>query len=119
MTNEFVILLSNKYEVILNMNVYDINEIELKYNGKRFEFVFRLIGDNYKIILINKINNAFACELYCILENMIKNIRNFNITETAKKLPYIKRFKSGLEEKLKNKNSIKEDKNGDDDIDEE
>ena len=119
LTNEFVILLSNKYEVILNMNVYDINEIELKYNGKRFEFVFRLIGDNYKIILINKINNAFACELYCILENMIKNIRNFNITETAKKLPYIKRFKSGLEEKLKNKNSIKEDKNGDDDIDEE
>ena len=36
------------------MNVTDINEIELKYNGKCFEFVFRLIENSHKIILISK-----------------------------------------------------------------
>ena len=109
LTNEIIILLSNKYEVILNMNVSDINEVELKYNGKYFEFVCRLNEDKYKIILINKINNAFACEIFCILENII-NIRNRNIYSTLNKIPYIKKFKDGLKEnikikKLKSKNN--------------
>ena len=108
LTNEIVILLSNKYEVILNMNISDINEVELKYNGKYFEFVCRLNKDNYKIILINKINNAFACEIFCILENII-NTRNYNFYTTAKNIPYIKKFKDGLKgniklKKLKEKN---------------
>ena len=108
LTNEFIILLSNKYEVILKMNIYDINEIELKYNGKYFEFVCKL-NDSHKIILINKKDNVFACDLYCILENILNNIRNFDITSTAKKIPYIKRFKNGLKENIKNK-KMKEDK---------
>ena len=108
LTNEFIILLSNKYEVILNMNIYDIIEIELKYNGKYFEFVCRLNEDNHKIILINKKNNAFACELYCLLEKIIYHIRNFDIIATTKKIPYIKRFKDGLKENIKNKKDIEE-----------
>ena len=58
------------------MNVLDINEVELKYNGKYFEFVCRLKEENYKIILINKKNNAFACELFCVLENVSRNYKN-------------------------------------------
>ena len=98
--------MSSKTEVILNIDIHDINEIELKYNGKCFEFVFRLNEDNHKIILISKKNASFACELYYILENIINNIRNFNIISTAKKIPYIKRFKSGLE---KNKRLLKDE----------
>ena len=106
LTNEIVILLSNKYEEILNMNVLDINEVELKYNGKYFEFVCRLKEENYKIILINKKNNAFACELFCVLENVI-SLRN-GINTTANKIPYIKRFKNGLKENIRKK-KIKEE----------
>ena len=67
LANEIIILLSSKTEVILNIDIHDINEIELKYNGKCFEFVFRLNEDNHKIILISKKNASFACELYYIL----------------------------------------------------
>ena len=82
------------------MYVSDINEVELKYNGKYFEFVCRLNDDKYKIILINKINNAFACEIFCILENII-NIRNYNVYSTLNKIPHLKKFKDGLKENVK------------------
>ena len=108
LTNEVIILLSNKYEVILNMDVLNIVDVELKYNGKYFEFVCKLNENNHKIILINKLNNAFACELFCVLHNLIDSIRNYNINTTTNTIPYIKRFKSGLKENLKNK-KIKEE----------
>ena len=109
MTSEIIILLSNKYEVILKMNVVDITKVELKYNGKYFEFVCRLNEDKYKIILINKQNNLFACELYFILEKILFKERNYNMKNTIKKIPLIKRFKSGLKENIKKKKENEEE----------
>ena len=109
MTSEIIILLSNKYEVILKMNIVDITKVELKYNGKYFEFVSRLNEDKYKIILINKQNNLFACELYFILEKILFKERNYNMKNTIKKIPLIKRFKSGLKENIKKKKENEEE----------
>ena len=103
LTDEFILLLSNEYNVILNISLLDVIEIELKYNGKCFEFVFILNEQKHKIILINKNNNAFACELYYILGNIIYNQRKYELINSENSLMYVKGFKKALEKNLKNK----------------
>ena len=103
LTDEFILLLSNEYNVILNISLLDVIEIELKYNGKCFEFVFILNEQKHKIILINKNNNAFACELYYILGNIIYNQRKYELINSENSLMYVKGFKKALEDNLKTK----------------
>ena len=112
LTKELLLLMSNEYEIILNINIIDIKDIELKYNGTNFEFIIILNENESKAILINKISNVFACELYCALENRLnikKDIIKKSISFTR---PYVQKFKSALKENIKNKKMrIKERKN--------
>ena len=98
MTDEIIILLSNKYEVILKINVLDLNEVNLKYNGNNFEFIILLNQGKHKIILINLKNNVFACELNCILEKIIFNKRNNDTgIDINNKLQYMKNNSDSVE----------------------
>ena len=108
LTDELLLLLSNKYEIVLNMNISDVKDIELKYNGIFFEFIFKLINNQTKALLINKISTVFACELYCKLQNIL-NSRRYQINRSSFRTTYIKKFKNALKDNVESKKSrIKE-----------
>ena len=100
LTSEILLLLSNKYEIFLNINISDIKNIELKYNGKNFEFIFELNEGQKKTLLINKKSSVFACELYCILDNRL-NIRKKQTFRTVSfKKPIVERFRNALQKNV-------------------
>ena len=111
LTSELVLLLSYKYEIILNMNLSDINEIELKYNGKNFEFIFKLNEKESKALLINKISNVFACELYYALEKTLNIKKSIIFRSVSFKRPYAKRFKKALQYNIENKKARLKERN--------
>ena len=112
LTDDQILLLSNQYEIILNMNLSDVKDIELKYNGNNFEFIFNLDDDKYKAILINKISSVFACELYCVLENRLNIRRNQVFRSVSFKRPYVKRFKKALKINIENNRIKRLEKSG-------
>ena len=103
LTNELILILSHKYEIILNIDISEIQEIELKYNGNNFEFIFNFGENKTKALLINKLSTVFACELYCVLENNLNLKKNQIFHHVSFKTPNIKRFKKALKENVENK----------------
>ena len=95
LTNEQLLLLSNEYEIFLNIDLSNINNIELKYNGKNFEFLFYFNKEQTKALIIDKKNSVFVCELYCVLDNRM-NMRKQQDFGFFKK-PVIKKFKNALQ----------------------
>jgi hypothetical protein len=84
----------------LNINIIDINDIKLNYNGINFELIFDLIDDKKKALIINKDSSVFACQLYCVLENklnMRKNKINRSISFTK---PMSIKFTKALKQKV-------------------
>ena len=111
LTDEKILLLSNKYEIILNMNISDINGIELKYNGNIFEFLFLLDQNVLKALLINKMNSVFACELYCILDNKL-NLKEKEVHRSVTfQRPIVKRFKNAIKTNIDNRKRLIERNN--------
>ena len=102
LTDDLILLLSNKYEIFLNINISEVKDIELKYNGINFEFIFKLNDNQSKALLINKLNDVFACDLYCILENRL-NLRKNQINRMSFRQPYVKRFKKALKLNIESK----------------
>jgi hypothetical protein len=100
LTEVQLLLLSNNYNIILNIDLIDINDIKLNYNGINFELIFNLNDDKIKVLIINKASSVFACELYCVLENklnMRKNQINRSISFTK---PMSIKFTKALKQKV-------------------
>ena len=100
LTEEQLLLLSDSYNIILNINIIDINDIKLNYNGINFELIFNLNDDKIKALIINKSSSVFACELYCVLENKL-NIRRSKINRSISfTKPISMKFTKALKEKV-------------------
>ena len=103
LTNELLLLLSDKYDIFLNLNTSDIKDIELKYNGINFEFIFSFDDNDSKALLINKISNVFACELYSVLRDSLNIKRNQVFRHVSFRRPYVKKFKKALMDNIETK----------------
>ena len=111
LTEVQLLLLSNNYNIILNIDIIDINDIKLNYNGINFELIFNLNDDKIKVLIINKASSVFACELYCVLENklnMRKNQINRSISFTK---PMSLKFTKALKQKVEARKLRKIEKN--------
>ena len=118
LTEEQLLLLSNNYNIILNINTIEIKDIKLNYNGINFQLIFDLNDDKMKVLIINKSSSVFACELYCVLENklnIMKSKVNRSISFTK---PISIKFTKALKKKVENrklklieKNYINDDDN--------
>ena len=111
LTAEQLLLLSNDYNIILNIDIIEIKDIKLNYNGINFELIFNLIDDKTKAVIINKDSSVFACELYCVLENKLnirKNQINRSISFTK---PMSLKFTKALKKKVEARKLRKIEKN--------